>query len=327
MNFLKQEQSFKLSDIFREVNLYKNGHLFCAFMEQGIKDRQRTTVKKDMIKASTAASHQVTLEWFKRYLNFTDIEIHRIDNVVLEGFANYVGEHMIESSVWAKNKNIKSYISYAFRHKIMVNPFYKLFTVAKPEHDPTWLEEDELNELLNIYYGNNPLKQKLTFEQSRNCRAFLFACFTGLRISDLSRWNKDWIKNDHIAFVPQKVKKSIKNPKPIVIPIIPIAKQFIDELTAETFDLPEDQVYNRGLKVLAEIAGIEKNLTSHVARHTFATWLAIDNVPVLVISKLLGHKSTVTTMVYIHIAEEYMAREMMKMQRRFGMRPVQQLIA
>ena len=316
MNFLKQNLSFSLADIFREVNLYKNGHLFCDFMEQAIKDRQKTLIRKDMIKDGTARNHRATLRAFRSFLNHEDIDITRINGDLLENFADHLRVTINDNTTWLRIQNIKSVLSYAFRHKIMINHDYKRFTLAKGEPNPTWLDEVELNKLLDLY--TDPT---IWDEMKRNLRAFLFAAFTGLRISDLSRWNKSWIQDDNISFIPEKRRKSSKNPKPVIIPILPIARDFINDLTAESFELPKDQVYNRGLKTIAKKAKINKDITSHVARHTFATQLAIDNVPVSVISKLLGHKSTTTTQIYIHIAEDYMAREMMKLQRRFSRRP------
>jgi predicted adenine nucleotide alpha hydrolase (AANH) superfamily ATPase len=75
MNFLKQDTYSTLSDIFREVNLYKSGHKFCDFMEQAIKARQKTLVKKDMIKQSTARVHRTTLKYFREFTGNYDVEI------------------------------------------------------------------------------------------------------------------------------------------------------------------------------------------------------------------------------------------------------------
>lgn len=313
MGFLKQDMPFKLSDVFREVNLYKSGHHFCDFMENAIKARQKTLVKKDMIKDTTAKVHRCTLKYFREFLGNHDIEITAVNGDLLEQFANWSRKSITENSVWVRVQNIKSYISYAFRNKIAVNNDYKRCVITMDEADPTWLDPDEVKGLLALYKSD-----KITETNRRNLRAFLFAAFTGLRISDLSRWNKDWIFNDHIAFIPQKRKKSAKQARPLIIPILPIARQFINDLKAETFELPKEQVYNRELKAIAVAAGIKKNITSHVARHTFATSLAIDDVPQLAISKLLGHKSIVTTMLYVHIAENYLARHMMKLQNRYG---------
>ena len=314
MNFLQRDVPFTLSDIFREVNLYQDGHQFCAFMENAIRARQKTQVKKDMIKGSTAnGPHRTSLKIFRAFLNDQDLEIIQIDSELLRRFAEYLSKTMGEPGVWVKIQNIKSYLSYAARNKVAVNPDYKNFTMTLEEKEPVWLEEDEVGKLMELY--KNP---DLGEEHRRNLRAFLFACFTGLRISDLKRWNKDWLKGDSIVFEPQKKKKSIQAKRIVRIPIIPAAEQFIADLKEQTFELPVDQVYNRGLKALAPMAGIDKNLTSHVARHTFATWMAMLGSKTIFISSLLGHRSPRTTERYTHVAEKYLGYEMMKLQNKFG---------
>ncbi|MDF2433001.1 MAG: integrase/recombinase XerD [Mucilaginibacter sp.] len=315
MGFLKRGQEFTIADIYREVNQYKGGHLICAYMQYAIRYRQKSEKKKERIKASTARPHTTSLNWLKGYLNGADIEIIAIDGNWLEKYADYLRKHMCENTVWVRIKDIKTYINFAYENRIDVNLNYKKFAIAPEETNPTWLEENELNLLLDLYWNPDTAPN-----DRRNLRAFLFSCFTGLRISDLSRWNKDWIDGDEIVFVPTKRRWTKKEPKPLRIPIIPIAWEFINDLQADTLGIHSDQAYNRELKPLSGLAGFKKVLTSHVGRHTFATWLAIDGVPVLVISKLLGHKSTAPTMVYIHIAEAFKAREMMKLQRRFGSR-------
>lgn len=315
MHYLKQDMPFTLSDVFRGVNQFSNGHLFCEFMAASVRARQKTKVLRDRIKYSTGQAHLSSLTQLREYLNGGDVDIKQIDDRFLEKYADHLRDTIGESTVWVRIKDIKSYLSYAKRQKLAINENHTLFKVSLEEPDPNWLEEHELQAMLDMYF--NPETSVLN---KRNLRAFLFASFTGLRISDLKRFNKKWISDNEFSFIPQKIRASKKDPKPIVIPIIPLARDFINDLSAESFELPEDQVYNRELKVLGDKAGITKKLTSHVARHTFATWLAIDGVPVLIISKLLGHKKQETTMRYIHIAEMYKATEMMKMQRRFGRR-------
>lgn len=315
MAFLKREISFGIADVFREVNLYKNGHLICEYMDYAIKYRLKSNKSNERIKQSTSKPHRTSLAWLKIYLNNQDMEIAAIDSEWLARYADYLRGHMSENTVWVRIKDVKTYLSFAAKNKIQVNDDYKLFVIKPEETEPTWLEEHELNALLALYH--DPTLQDF---HKRNLRAFLFACFTGLRISDLSRWSKEWIQGNEIVFIPTKRRWTKREPKPIRIPIIPLAWDFINDLEKDTLEIPDDQVYNRQIKSLTSFAKpkINKVLTSHVARHTFATWLAIDGVPVLVIGKLLGHKSAVSTNIYLHIAEVYKAVEMMKMQRRFG---------
>jgi integrase/recombinase XerD len=313
MNYVKEDKPFRMADILHGSALFRSGTTFCEFMTSAIIDRQKTLVKIDMIKGSTAEKHKGTVKKLLLFLNGRDVTIQQLDSDLLNNFANHLRKSVCENTVWMRIQQVKSYLSYAARHMVATNQDYKKCIVTMDEPDPVWLEEQELNALLDLYWENS-----LSVINQNNLRAFLFASFTGLRVSDLTRWNKNWIKGSFISFIPIKRRKSAKEPKPLLIPIIPIAEEFINDLNADSFELPSDQKYNDGLKKIAKIAGIKKNITSHVARHTFATWLAIEGVPVLVISKLLGHKNVQTTMIYIHIAEEYLATQTMKLQMRFG---------
>jgi integrase/recombinase XerD len=317
MNFVKEDRQFVLADILKGANLFRTGTNFCDFMAQAIIDRQKTKVKKDMIKGTTAEKHSGTMRKFLEYLKNKDIAITRIDSNILEGFADHLRKKVSENTVWMRIQQTKSYLSYAERNGVAINSDYKKFIILPDESDPTWLEEFEIQRLLKLY-DEGTLGSVL----QNDLRAFLFATFTGLRISDLSRWNKSWIKKDVISFIPTKKRKSAKAPKPLIIPIIPIASEFIKDLVADSFKIPSADKYNKGLKRIAVIAGIEKDITSHVARHTFATWLAIEGVPIMVISQLLGHKSVKTTMIYIHIAERYLAVEAMRLQIRFARKTI-----
>jgi integrase/recombinase XerD len=310
--FLQRDMDFSLADIFREINLYSKGHLFCEFMRNSIRERQRSPIQKIRIKESTARAQRSSLKAIEDYCGGNDVDIYRIDAQWLERYANHLRGDMCENTVWVRIKDVKSYLNYAHKNRIDVNQDYKNFGVTPEETEPTWLDENEINLLLRLYY-----RCEISVTDRRNLLAFLFGCFTGLRVSDLKRWNKDWIEEDEIVFVPQKQRWTKRSPKPIRIPIIPIAREFINDLQGESLEIPSDQVYNREIKAFSELAGIKKNFTTHVSRHTFATWLAMEDVPVLVISKLLGHKTTKQTMVYIHIAESYKAIQMMRLQRRF----------
>jgi integrase/recombinase XerD len=311
--FIQNDLPFKLADVHREVNRYARGHLFCQFMSDSIRERRKSKIPKVRIKDSTGEVQQVSQRALLEYTKGLDVEISKIDADWLEAYANHLRDMMSENTVWVRIKDVKTYLSYAFKKKLLVNLDYKNFSVTPEETEPTWLEENEIKSLLQLYF-----RCELLSSDKRNLRAFLFGCFTGLRVSDLTRWNKDWIQGDEIVFVPAKARWSKRPPKPIRIPIIPIARQFIEDLKSETLDIPSDQAYNREIKRFSEMAGFDKNLTTHVSRHTFATWLAMMDIPVLVISKLLGHKSTRQTMVYIHIAEHYKAVQMMKLQQKFG---------
>ena len=74
---------------------------------------------------------------------------------------------------------------------------------------------------------------------------------------------------------------------------------------------------NSYLKEIADVCGIKKNLTFHIARHTFATTITLSNgVPIETVSKLLGHSKITTTQIYAKVIERKVSDDMIQLERR-----------
>lgn len=132
-------------------------------------------------------------------------------------------------------------------------------------------------------------------------RAFLFACFTGLRISDIR--NLQWANiskrngGSFLSITMQKTREPLT---------MKLNKQAVALLPKEgkglIFELPVwDAVVNNNLKAWAKAAGIEKEICFHVSRHTFATMELTLGADLYVVSKLLGHSNVGTTQIYADI--------------------------
>jgi integrase/recombinase XerD len=125
---------------------------------------------------------------------------------------------------------------------------------------------------------------------------FLFSCFTGLRISDVNNLTDENIIENTLAFTAVKTGKFQR------ISLNVSAKKYLDpdflfkkEYTGEYM--------NRQLKDIAKICGIRKNVSFHVARHTFATNFLICGGRVEHLQKILGHSKITDTMIYVHIVD------------------------
>jgi len=114
-------------------------------------------------------------------------------------------------------------------------------------------------------------------------------------------------------------KNRTKTDSPEHIPLLPIAAEIIerykDDLYCKHYGrlLPvnSNQRYNGYLKEIASICGIKKYLTTHTARHTFATTVTLENdVPIETVSQLLGHKSIRTTQIYAKITQHKISNNM-----------------
>ena len=126
-----------------------------------------------------------------------------------------------------------------------------------------------------------------------------------MKISDLKKENDGqyWIT----------IKKVIKTGKPLRIPVLQKALNVIEkhkkyaEVTGRLMPIISNQKTNAYLKILADMAGIEKKLTHHCARHTFATTVTLSNkVPIEVVSNLLGHSNLKSTQIYAKITDQYL---------------------
>lgn len=136
-------------------------------------------------------------------------------------------------------------------------------------------------------------------------KAYLFACFSGLRISDIRalRW-KNIIVEDGQFFAMlfmQKTGKELKIPLPDkAMEIISIRGNDEDKV----FFLPSNPTVEDNLKKWAEAAGINKHLTFHTARHTYATLLLTLGADLYTVSKMLGHTNVATTQIYAKVVDK-----------------------
>ena len=175
-----------------------------------------------------------------------------------------------------------------------------------------------------IDYKNRPqqgeaTKQYLTFDEVKALiatpckydvlkRAFLFACFCGLRYSDIK--GLVWGKVQSIKSGEKQVEiKQQKTGEPLYLPLSPNALQWLPERgqakdTDKVFQLPHVSTVEKYLPIWAKEAGVNKHITFHVSRHTNATLMLYFGADIYTVSKLLGHTNVKTTQIYAKIVDE-----------------------
>ena len=183
--------------------------------------------------------------------------------------------------------------------KVRGNPFesYKI-----PAADPAviYLTEGELESLIALFRSGHLPENEMDV-----LRFFLFMTFTAMHISDARSLQIEQIIGGEIHY------RRIKTHTRIVMPLSTPAKKLVshyqgDRLRGNLFrDLPTDQAFNRIIKRVCKKAGIQKAVSAKAARHTFATLYYKKNSGDLgTLSKLLGHTSVTTTMIYAHIMKD-----------------------
>jgi len=197
---------------------------------------------------------------------------------------------------------------------IKENPIQK-FKTKKIEGKRNYLTGSELDILIDLYRNKN-----LSEGKKNVLKYFLFSCFTGLRFTDMKNLRKkdfytEIIENKTIYFVSVIMHKTKQN---VTIPVIPKALELIEldsMLEYEfVFNVRCNQITNRRLKEIIQLTAINKNISFHCARHTFATIGLNKEIPIEVISKMLGHTELKTTQIYAKVTQENKYKQMLKMQ-------------
>ena len=180
-----------------------------------------------------------------------------------------------------------------------------------------FLTEDEIQKIINL-----DLKME-RLDQVRDI--FIFCCFTGLAYADVKKLKRSDISVGADGEEWVKTNRS-KTDTRSNIPILPIAKTIIEKykdnelLKEKGLVLPvlSNQKMNAYIKEIATLAGISKNLTFHLARHTFATTVTLTNgVPIESVSKMLGHTNLKTTQHYAKILDMKVGRDMALLRSKF----------
>ena len=159
--------------------------------------------------------------------------------------------------------------------------------------DRTYLTLEELQRMIDSPTGSENVK-----------RAFLFACYTGLRASDIRSLRWEDIKKDGERMFIQKTM--VKTRQPITIPIGKSAAFYLPprKKGGSVFSLPSQSSVNETLKTWAKKAKVDKNVHFHISRHTFATSLLTKGADLYTVSKLLGHTDISITQVYADIVNQ-----------------------
>lgn len=186
------------------------------------------------------------------------------------------------------------------------NPFHML-KLKKDKTERAYLTIDELERLANREFTSERL------ERMRDI--FLFCCYTGLSYIDVKTLTTDNLvrKPDGKMWI---VTKRTKTEIPVHVPLLEIPLRLIEKYDPLrkgklVFPVYSNQKSNDYLKEIAALCDINKDVTFHVARHTFATTITLDNgVPIESVSKMLGHTNVQTTQIYARITDRKVAGDM-----------------
>lgn len=248
------------------------------------------------LKEATSYKYSLLRKRLKSYKS--NIYTSDIDYNFVKGFDSYLKKLELKEggAVYNMHKCLKSIINQIYlMQKINFSP-YNNFKFKGPKVNDEFLNEEEVVRLRNLELDEEQIKKyKLTKDM------FLFSCYTGLRFSDCDQLlvkNVD-LNNSVISIVQKKTDDILKVPFSAQAKKV-LCKYIIGKKKDEKiFPSITNQTVNNKLKDLADLAKINKRVHFHLARHTFGSSLVNSyNIPLPLVSKLLGHKNISNTLIY-----------------------------
>lgn len=257
------------------------------------------------------------VEFMKKKYNITDIPLREIKYqfiVDLEFFLRTEYGYS-QNTTYKYMKFFKQVINKAIRAGLITVDPFNGYKISVQRVDRGFLSEDDLKKMMEKEFASKRL------EQVRDI--FVFACFTGLAYIDLANLRVDNIQkmfDGRLWIVTHRQKTNTKVTVPLLPPAIKILKKYEGKyLDGQLLPIITNQKLNCYLKEIADICGIEKNLTFHLARHTFATTMSLGKgVPIESVSKMLGHTNIQTTQIYARITNEKISHDMENLAKNLG---------
>jgi len=274
--------------------------------------------------ANTLKSYKTSERHLTAYVKKTyhkeDIEINDLNYAFISGYEFYLKTDCKISAASAAKyiKQLKKIVNNCLANSWLTeNPFIKYKQVVKIK-ERSFLTQHELDAIANC--------EKITIERLQLVRdIFVFCCYTGLSYADVSKLKRNEIgiglDGEKWLFTSrQKTDTSSR------IPLLPAALKIIDRYIdhpqcdnqGTLLPVLSNQKMNAYLKEIADLSDVTKNLTFHLARHTFATTVTLsNNVPIETVSKMLGHTSIKTTQHYAKVLDLKVSQDMAALKQKY----------
>ncbi len=273
-------------------------------------------------KIATYKKYQITeqkLIAFIKSLGKSDIRLKDLSNEFIVDFNTFMKQYYgnDQNTTCKHLKNLKTYIKYAVsKGWLLKSPFNDFRISYKPKEKPYL----SMNELLQLEkHEFNVPKLELVKD------LFLFQCYTGLSFSDLMELkgiNLTTGIDGNFWIIKNRLKTDVRSAIPLLPKALIILNKhncnYVNNLSESLFKVGKIQSYNAYLKQIADFTGIQKQLSSHAGRRTFASTVALTNgISIESIAKMLGHSNSRITHQYARVSDLKIANEMDKIRKIF----------
>ena len=285
--------------------------------EEFLRDREQDS-ECGKISVNTYQNDERTFILIKHFLNDrykrSDISLNELNVSFIDKFDTFLrATHKHKQNTAIKHLRVLKHVmnTAVGNQYIKSNPFqtYKTKQIAVERE---FLTNDEIQRIINHNFKAKRL------EYARDI--FIFACYTGLSYIDVKTLEaKHFIQDDSGRMWIKKKRE--KTGVLFRVPLLPIPRLILEKYKNEPRLLPVRDISSTDeyLKEIAALCGIEKSVSFHTARYTFATTITLTNrISLEVVAKMMGHANTKMTSHYAKVIDNYIAEEMDKLEQIYG---------
>lgn len=248
-------------------------------------------------------------EFIKHRYNRTDIALKEIQPAFITDFELFLRTEKDcgSTTIWVYMMPLQRMITTAINNGWLGrNPFFE-YSIKPEVADRGFLTKDEIKTLMETQFADDDL----TLARDM----FIFCCFTGFAYTDLYSMTIDNLQSSFDTKHQWLVKRRDKSNVSSTVPVLEIPMKILEKYKglASGDKLLPAPCYPRAkylLKLIEKECGLEKHITWHMSRHTYATEICLTNgVPIESLAKMLGHKNIRTTQIYAKITHEKLSRD------------------
>lgn len=255
-------------------------------------------------------------DFLKTKYKVSDISIKEINQMFINNFEVY----LMTTAKCGHNTTakfmqfFKRIIIIARNNGMLVGDPFANYKIRIKKVDRGYLTEEEINKIVSKKFATERL------EHVRDI--FIFSCFSGLAYIDVKNLTQDNIRTSFDGNLWIMTKRQKTNTS-VNVPLLKIPQMILEKYKGK---LPEGRILpvlsnqktNSYLKEIGDLCGITKNLTFHLARHTFATTTTLaKGIPIETVSKMLGHTNISTTQIYARITNDKISNDMKELSEQF----------
>jgi integrase/recombinase XerD len=283
-----------------------------------IKELEIRAEIKPVSLAKYTQSKNTIEEYIKTKYGLNDLIIDKVNFEFVNGYDLFLKQkqNLHKNTINKYHSRLRTILLRANAEGILSTQPYSNFKLISVKTDRDFLSQEDLNKIIEADFSHN-----LSLDKVKDI--FLFSCYTGLRFQDAQNLTTGNLTNYKSKVALRYAQE--KTGKPVDVPLLPVAKNILNKYKNEPERkilnklLPKisNQKVNSYLKIISDQSGLNKPITHHMARHTFATTVCLNNgMPMEDVSRLLGHSNIKTTQIYGRITQERLHQSIQKINKK-----------